>query len=154
MEVAANNAEPISFTVRDTGIGIPHDKQKLIFEAFQQADGSTRRKYGGTGLGLSICRELAKLLGGEIRLQSEAGKGSQFTVDIPVNGSNTIESNNTENVNIEVARTSNFTQSTVPQTASSNIPRAAIVATDIPAGIPDDRDNLQPGDKVILIIED
>ena len=131
----------IQFSVRDSGIGIPQDKQQLVFEAFQQADGSTRRKFGGTGLGLSISRELTRLLGGEIRLNSKPGEGSEFTLLIPVSKPETILS--------QVNEAKVLLNHKVPLNVSERY-RSTI----IPNEIEDDRNNIDPGDKIILIVED
>ena len=83
LDVSAASGNRVTFVVRDTGIGIPEQQQQVVFEAFRQADGTTNRKYGGTGLGLSIARELTRILGGDIHLASEPGRGSTFTLTLP-----------------------------------------------------------------------
>jgi signal transduction histidine kinase/CheY-like chemotaxis protein len=131
--------------VEDTGTGIPPEKQKVIFEAFQQADGSITRKYGGTGLGLSISRELTRILGGKIRLKSEEGKGSVFSVSLPVNLDPAAEE--------QPAGSPPETPEPCPLSGSA-IQEAAATALPAYGSVPDDRNTLGQHDKVILIIED
>ncbi|MFN8155294.1 MAG: response regulator [Bacteroidia bacterium] len=130
----------IAISVKDTGIGIAEDKQKQVFEVFQQADGSTSRKFGGTGLGLAICRELVTMMGGEIQLESIEGAGSTFTVYLPLMNTETGKEQPSPEFHTETGISDN---DYAPSLSSYNLDE-----------IKDDRNKIKSGDKAILIIED
>ncbi|MCS3531712.1 response regulator [Chryseobacterium sp. JUb7] len=147
------NKNFLVFSVKDTGIGIAEEKQKIIFEAFQQADGSTRRKFGGTGLGLSISREIARLLGGELILKSKVNEGSEFSLIIPIKAipetpHHETDQNLVETIREDVEEIQNILgEGEIQHLVAEN-------TLEIPEDVADDRDTITEDDKVILIVED
>jgi signal transduction histidine kinase/DNA-binding response OmpR family regulator/HAMP domain-containing protein len=144
---AANTV--IAFSVSDTGIGIPKEKHGVIFEAFQQGDGTTSRKYGGTGLGLSISRQITRLLGGEIRIESTPGIGSTFTLYLPlIYPAPPVETTSVDRENGGAGAVADAPKPMI--TASSRVVLAPVVER----AVNDDRASIEEGDRILLIAED
>jgi signal transduction histidine kinase/DNA-binding response OmpR family regulator/CHASE3 domain sensor protein len=157
VRVSAAAGGHVDFAVQDTGIGIPREQQEVIFEAFRQADGSTHRKYGGTGLGLSISRDLARLLGGDVTVRSEAGKGSTFTLRLPQRFSGPLA------IALPPHRAVAPPDLLQPEPAVASVAAApSTPAGTVPGGmaeparpqVPDDRTRLAPDSRNILVVED
>ncbi len=145
-----NAGNVIALSVTDTGIGIPAEKQQIIFEAFQQADGSTSRKYGGTGLGLAISREIARMLGGEIGLASVPGQGSQFTLYLPADFVPQKTVRRPVAQRMDNSRSGAYETKPLWREATSELNSEALA---LPNETGDDRRTIQPGDSVMLIVD-
>jgi HAMP domain-containing protein/CheY-like chemotaxis protein len=145
----------IGFSVVDTGVGIPHDKLRLIFEAFQQADGTTSRRYGGTGLGLSISREIARLLGGEIHVESTPGEGSTFTLYLPERYVEQAPAQSAAELLDAVSAGLTPATAALPLPAGKNGDEPALdPSLLLEREVADDRESIEAGDRVVLIVED